>query len=168
LKGFHDVATKRICLGLCVLLTQIALAGDGGSRYTGERFVSRSPVLARNGMAATSHPIASSIAIDILKKGGSAIDAAIAANAMLALVEPHTCGIGGDLFAIVWDPQKKQLSGYNGSGRTPVGFDYEAMRSLIGEKDDIPLFGPHAISVPGAVDGWFALHERFGKLSMSE
>ena len=163
------MATKRICIGgLFILLTQLVLASDGGSRYTGERFAGRSPVLARNGMAATSHPIASSIAVDILKKGGSAIDAAIAANAMLALVEPYACGIGGDLFAIVWDPRKGKLFGYNGSGRTPASVDYEAMRKLIGDNNNIPLFGPLAISVPGAVDGWFALHERYGKLAMSE
>jgi gamma-glutamyltranspeptidase/glutathione hydrolase len=145
-----------------------ATAEDAGSRYTGEHFATRSPVLARNGIAATSHPIASSIATDIMKKGGSAIDAAIAANAMLALVEPHACGIGGDLFAIVWDPKTGKLEGYNGSGRTPSGFDYEAMRALLGDADNIPLFGPLSVSVPGAVDGWFALHERYGKLPMRE
>jgi gamma-glutamyltranspeptidase/glutathione hydrolase len=152
----------------CSLLVTDAMASDAGSRYTGEHFATRSPVLARNGIAATSHPIASSIAVDILKKGGSAIDAAIAANAMLALVEPHACGIGGDLFAIVWDPETEKLVGYNGSGRTPAGFDYEAMRALLGDAENIPLFGPLSISVPGAVDGWFALHERFGRLPMAE
>jgi len=145
-----------------------AAGGDGGTRYTGQHFATRSPVLARNGMAATSHPIASAVAVDILKKGGSAVDAAIAANAMLALVEPHACGIGGDLFAIVWDPKEKALAGYNGSGRTPSGLTYEAMRAVIGDAEQIPLFGPLSISVPGAVDGWFALHQRYGRLSMQE
>ena len=145
-----------------------SIASDSGSRYTGDHFATRSPVLARNGIAASSHPIASSIAVDILKKGGSAVDAAIAANAMLALVEPHACGIGGDLFAIVWDPKSRKLAGYNGSGRTPAGFDYEAMRALLGDSENIPLYGPLAISVPGAVDGWFALHKRYGKLPMAD
>ena len=163
--------TKLLRLGLvaaCTVWVSTVTAADAGSRYTGEHFATRSPVLARNGIAATSHPIASSIAVDIMKKGGSAIDAAIAANAMLALVEPHACGIGGDLFAIVWDPKTGKLAGYNGSGRTPAGFDYEAMRALLGDAQNIPLFGPLSVSVPGAVDGWFALHERYGKLPMRE
>lgn len=146
----------------------ILAAEGGGTRYTGDGFASRSPVLARHGMAATSHPLASSVAVDIMKKGGSAVDAAIAANALLALVEPHACGIGGDLFAIVWDPKTKKLHGYNGSGRSPSGLTYEAMRAALGERESIPLFGPLAITVPGAVDGWYALHERFGKLTMAE
>jgi gamma-glutamyltranspeptidase/glutathione hydrolase len=144
------------------------MAADGGSRYTGDRFSSRSPVLARHGMAATSHPLASSVAVDVMKKGGTAIDAAIAANALLALVEPHACGIGGDLFAIVWDPKTRRLYGYNGSGRSPSSLTYEAMRAALGERENIPLFGPLAVTVPGAVDGWYALHERFGKLAMAE
>jgi gamma-glutamyltranspeptidase/glutathione hydrolase len=141
---------------------------DAGSRYTGERFATRSPVLARNGMAATSHPIASAIAVDILKMGGSAVDAAIAANAMLALVEPHACGIGGDLFAIVWDPKQKKLAGYNGSGRSAAGLSYEALLAANGGADRMPVFGPLTVTVPGAVDGWFALHERYGKLPMRD
>jgi len=158
-----------MAVSLCLCMSVGLAAGTGGgTRYTGEGFASRSPALGVNGMAATSHPIASSIAIDILKKGGSAIDAAIAANAMLALVEPHMCGIGGDLFAIVWDPKSNKLHGYNGSGRTPRGFTYEAMRAALGDKDRIPLFGPMSVSVPGAVDGWYALHERFGKLPMAQ
>lgn len=158
---------------LCALLLLATPAhpgqGDGrGTRYTGDGFASRSPVLARHGMAATSHPLASAIAVDILKKGGSAIDAAIAANAMLALVEPHACGIGGDLFAIVWDPETGKLHGYNGSGRTPAGYSYDELRAELGDRETLPLFGPLAISVPGAVDGWFALHESFGRLPMHE
>jgi gamma-glutamyltranspeptidase/glutathione hydrolase len=151
------------------LISAPGIASDGGGdRYTGDHFAGRSPVLARHGMAATSHPIASSIAVDILKKGGSAIDAAIAANAMLALVEPYACGIGGDLFAIVWDPKSQQIHGYNGSGRSPAAFSYAEMREAIGDEQQIPVFGPLAISVPGAVDGWFALHEKFGRLPMAE
>jgi gamma-glutamyltranspeptidase/glutathione hydrolase len=152
----------------CACLSAATLAADGGSRYTGDVFSSRSPVLARNGMAATSHPIASAVAIDIMQQGGSAIDAAIAANAMLALVEPYACGIGGDLFAMVWDPGKGELVGYNGSGRSPAGFDYQAMQGELGTADSIPLYGPLSISVPGAVDAWFALHQRFGRLPMEK
>ena len=119
------------------------MAGDdGGSRYTGKTFASRSPVLAREGMAATSQPLATAVAVDVLKRGGSAVDAAIAANAMLGLTEPSACGIGGDLFAIVWDPKTGNLHGYNGSGRTPRGFTYEAMRAALGDEERIPLFGP--------------------------
>ncbi len=141
---------------------------DRGSRYTGEHFATRSPVLARNGLAATSHPIASAIAVDILKQGGSAVDAAIAANAMLGLVEPHACGIGGDLFAIVWDPRKRALAGYNGSGRSAASLSYENLRDLLGDRDTMPLFGALSVSVPGAVDGWYALHGRYGKLPLNE
>ena len=154
-----------LLLGLFMLAWPCAQAGD---RYTGEHFATRSPVLARNGIAATSHPIASSIAVDIMRKGGSAIDAAIAANAMLALVEPYACGIGGDLFAIVWDPNSKQLAGYNGSGRSPASLDFAEMENLLDGAVTIPLFGPLSVSVPGTVDAWFALHERYGKLPMSE
>lgn len=161
------VATASLLIFLSFAATSHAVEG-GGTRYTGDAFASRSPVLARHGMAATSHPIASSVAVEIMKKGGSAIDAAIAANALLALVEPHACGIGGDLFAIVWDPGTRKLHGYNGSGRSPSGLTYEAMRAALGERDRIPLFGPLAITVPGAIDGWYALHERFGRLPMSE
>lgn len=153
---------------LCPLIPAPAMAQDGGSRYTGDRFSGRSPVLARHGMAATSHPLASSVAVDVMKKGGTAIDAAIAANALLALVEPHACGVGGDLFAIVWDPKTRRLYGYNGSGRSSSSLTYEAMRDALGTRESIPLFGPLAVTVPGAVDGWYALHERFGKLAMAE
>ncbi len=160
----------RCCLLVLVMTVNPAFAAntDYGTRYTGDRFATRSPVLGRNGMASTSHPIASAIAVDILKNGGSAIDAAIAANAMLALVEPYACGIGGDLFAIVWDPKSRELVAYNGSGRTPAGFDFPAMLARLGEGKSLPLFGALAVSVPGAVDGWFALHQRFGKLPMAE
>ncbi len=160
----------RCCLMVLMMSVNPVFAAnsDYGTRYTGDRFVTRSPVLGRNGMASTSHPIASAIAVDILKKGGSAIDAAIAANAMLALVEPYACGIGGDLFAIVWDPKSRELVGFNGSGRTPAGLAFTELHAQLGEAKSLPLFGALAVSVPGAVDGWFALHERFGKLPMAE
>jgi gamma-glutamyltranspeptidase/glutathione hydrolase len=141
---------------------------DGGTRYTGRIFASRSPVLARHGMAATSHPLASAVAVDVMKRGGSALDAAIAANAMLALVEPDNCGLGGDLFAIVWDPKTQRLHGFNGSGRSPRKLSFDALERAVGEAKRIPTSGPLALSVPGAVDAWYALHARFGKLPVSE
>ena len=140
----------------------------GGDRLYGEPFATRSPVLAQNGMAATSHPLASQVAIDILKKGGSALDAAIAANATLGLMEPTGCGIGGDLFAIVWDPETQKLHGLNGSGRSPMGLSLDELKAALGERTTIPGRGVLPVSVPGAVDGWFELHERFGTLPMAE
>ena len=101
------------------LYTVQSFAAGNGDRYVGASFATRAPVIAQHGMAATMQPLASQIAIDILKKGGTAVDAAIAANAALGLMEPVSCGVGGDLFAIVWDPKTKHLYGYNGSGRSP-------------------------------------------------
>ncbi|MGF1464455.1 MAG: gamma-glutamyltransferase [Maricaulaceae bacterium] len=139
-----------------------------GDRVSGDFFATRSPVIAQNGMAATAHPLASQIAIDVLKAGGNAVDAAIAANAALGLMEPTGCGIGGDVFAIVWDPQTKKLYGLNGSGRSPQGMSLEDLKARLGERDQIPPFSSLAVSVPGAVDGWFALHERFGSTAMAD
>jgi gamma-glutamyltranspeptidase/glutathione hydrolase len=137
----------------------------GYDRITGETFASRSEVIATNGMVATSQPLATQVGLDILKQGGNAIDAAIAANAMLGLVEPTGNGIGGDLFAIVWDAKSKQLYGLNASGRSPksLTLDYFKQQGL----DKIPSHGPLPVSVPGAVDGWFMLHDRFGSLPMT-
>ena len=140
----------------------------GGDRLYGQPFATRSPVLARNGMAATSQPLASQIAIDILKQGGTAVDAAIAANAALGLMEPTGCGIGGDLFAIVWDPAVHRLYGLNASGRSPKGLALDAMKQALGDRTSIPGLGALPVSVPGAVDGWFELHERFGILPMTD
>lgn len=130
----------------------------------------RSEVYAVNGMAATSHPLATQIAVDVLQAGGSAVDAAIAANAALGLMEPVACGIGGDLFAIVWDPKTRKLHGYNGSGRAPQAATLEAVTRTLESKGlkTLPQTGALAVTVPGCVDGWFALHERFGILPMSE
>jgi gamma-glutamyltranspeptidase/glutathione hydrolase len=138
----------------------------GYDRITGLPFASRSEVIACNGMAATSQPLATQAAIDILKKGGNAIDAAIAADAMLGLVEPVSCGIGGDLFAIVWDAKTKKLYGLNASGRSPYSLTIEYFRQNNIEK--IPPLGPLPVTAPGCVDGWFELHKKFGKLSMKE
>ena len=117
-------------------------------------------------MAATSQPLATETALRVLEKGGVAVDAAIAANAVLGLVEPTGCGVGGDLFAIVWDQGTRKLNGLNGSGRSPRGLSLSRFRELGLEK--IPSFGPLSLSVPGAVDGWFELHGRFGRLPMKE
>ena len=135
-------------------------------RITGESFATRSEVLAQNGIVATSHPLASQIGLDMLKKGGNAVDAAIAANAALGLMEPTGCGIGGDLFAIVWHGKTKKLYGLNASGRSPkkLSIDYFEKQGM----EKIPSHGPLPVSVPGAVDGWFELHEKFGSKPISE
>jgi gamma-glutamyltranspeptidase/glutathione hydrolase len=146
-----------------VVLSHHSIAYD---RVTGESFATRSEVIAVNGMVATSQPLATQVGLDILKKGGNAIDAAIAANAMLGLVEPTGNGIGGDLFAIVWDAKTKGLYGLNASGRSPKSLTFEHLKSL--GLDKIPSYGPLPVSTPGAVDGWFELHERFGSLGMTD
>ena len=141
-----------------------------GDRLAGRSFAGRSPVLARNGMAATAHPLATQIALDILKKGGSAVDAAIAANAALGFLEPVACGIGGDLFALIWDPEQRKVAGFNGSGRAPQGRSLDALRKRLkaGATNEIPPFGSLSVTVPGAVDGWFELHARYGRLPMAD
>jgi gamma-glutamyltranspeptidase/glutathione hydrolase len=135
-------------------------------RQTGKNFATRSEVIAQNGMVATSQPLATQAAIEILKNGGNAIDAAIAANAVLGVVEPQSNGIGGDIFAIVWDAKTQKLYGLNGSGRSPYNMKMADLKAKGLSK--IPLFGGLSISVPGCVDGWFALHDKFGKVPMSE
>ena len=151
--------------GFGALLHVQVLAAD---RITDAPFATRSEVIAPHAMAATSQPLATQIALDVMKQGGSAVDAAIAANAALGLMEPTGSGIGGDLFAIVWDAKSKRLYGYNGSGRSPKALSLATLKTeldKLGVKE-IPAFGPLPVSVPGAVDGWFALHQRFGKLPM--
>ena len=135
-------------------------------RITGLPFATRSEVIAENGMAATSHPLATQAAIDILKDGGNAIDAAIAANAVLGLVEPTGCGIGGDLFAIIWDSKTNQLYGLNASGPAPKDMSIEFVKNKGLSK--IPAYGPLPVTVPGAVGGWAEMHKRFGKISFSK
>jgi len=133
-------------------------------RPSGRSFVTRSPAVGKHGMAATSQPLATLAAIEILKAGGNAVDAAIAANAVLGVTEPTGSGVGGDLFAIVWDAQTQKLYGLNASGRSPRGLTLEEFqrRGLTA----IPKFGPLPVSVPGCVDGWAELHQRFGKLPL--
>jgi gamma-glutamyltranspeptidase/glutathione hydrolase len=159
---------RRPLLTALAALTSFGIAtmSIAADRLTDKSFTTRSEVIAPHGMAATSQPLATQVALDILKAGGSAVDAAIAANAALGLMEPVGCGIGGDLFAIVWDANRKELSGLNASGRSPKSLTLEHLKSLGLEK--IPALGPLPVSVPGTVDGWFELHGRYGKLPISE
>lgn len=148
------------------LAALIAASAHAGDRITGREFATRSEVIARNGMAATSQPLATQVALDVLKAGGSAVDAAIAANAMLALTEPTGCGIGGDLMAIVWDAEKSELTGLLGIGRSPKSLTLEEFQKR--ELTKIPSLGPLPVTVPGCVDGWCELHARYGKLPLHE
>jgi gamma-glutamyltranspeptidase/glutathione hydrolase len=158
---------RPLVLGL--LLASAGLAAPDASaadRITGREFATRSEVYSNQAMAATSHPLATQVALEVMRKGGTAVDAAIAANAAIGLMEPTGNGIGGDLFAIVWDPKTGKLHGYNGSGRSPLSltrewFDEQKMAL-------IPSHGALPVTVPGTVDGWFALHGRFGKLPMAD
>ncbi|UCG51167.1 MAG: gamma-glutamyltransferase [Candidatus Latescibacterota bacterium] len=147
-----------------ILLGAGAVTALGQDRITGRPFATRSEVIARYGMAATSQPLATQIALDILKSGGNAVDAAIAANAALGLMEPTGCGIGGDLFAIIWDAETEKLVGLNASGRSPASLELDVF--LKAGLSKVPAHGPLPVTVPGCVDGWFELHERFGSLPM--
>ena len=153
-------------LALAAMLACTASIAVAADRITGKPFATRSEVYAPHAMAATSHPLATQVALDVMKAGGSAVDAAIAANAALGLMEPTGNGIGGDLFAIVWDPKTRKLHGYNGSGRSPKSLTLAEFRrrGLV----DIPSHGPLPVTVPGAVDAWFALHARFGRRTMAQ
>lgn len=153
-------------VGGFLLALSLALPLHAADRVSGATFATRSPVLATQAMAATSQPLATQVALDIMKQGGNAIDAAIAANALLGLVEPTGNGMGGDIFAIVWDAKTQQLYGLNGSGRSPKSLSLDWFKQQGYEK--IPSHGPLPVTVPGAVDGWFMLHERFGKLPMQD
>lgn len=152
---------------LALSLCQFVHAVD---RVTGRVDATRSETIAPNAMAATSQPLATQIALDIMKSGGNAIDAAIAANAALGLMEPTGSGIGGDLFAIVWDAKSKKLYGLNASGRSPKGLSYNKLKKELKQLDRefLPPYDMLPINVPGAVDGWFELHKRFGKLDMQK
>ena len=155
-----------LCLLSSVLCSLLVAQPD---RINGRAFATRSPVLGQHGMVCTSHPLATQIGLDVLKAGGSAVDAAIAANAALGLMEPVSNGVGGDLFAIVYDAKTKRLYGLNGSGRAPLGLDYGQMKAELAKTktpDHIPPRGFLPISVPGCVDAWFELHAKFGKLPM--
>src|SRR5437868_1721967 len=156
-----------VCL-LVVACFGISLAQI--DRITGKPFATRSEVLARRGMVCTSVPAATQVGLDILKRGGSAVDAAIAANATLGLMEPVSNGIGGDLFAIIYSAKENKLYGINGSGRSPLSLSYDQMKTELAKLDrqTIPPLGMLPISVPGCVDAWAELHKKFGKLKLSD
>ncbi len=136
-------------------------------RVSGKNFATRSVVMGQNGMAATNHPYSTLIALDILKAGGNAIDAAIAANAFLGLADFGDCGVGGDLFAIVWDAESEKLYGLNASGRSPRNMSLEYLQAE-NEKGNYYYEGPLSVTVPGCVEGWFELHKKFGETSMEK
>ncbi len=135
----------------------------GGDRIDGATFASRSAAWGLSGAAATAHPLASLAALDMLRLGGSAVDAAVAANAVLGLVEPIACGVGGDCFVMLWDPKTGKVEGLNGSGRSPQGLSLDTVRGRA-KNGLIPSYGAVSVSVPGAVDAWWVLHQRYGRL----
>ena len=163
---------KSIRLATCLVLVSIfpGVSPAQIDRITGKNFATRSEVLARHGMVCTSVPAATQVGIDILRRGGSAVDAAIAANATLGLMEPVSNGIGGDLFAIVYRAKENKLYGINGSGRSPLGLSYERMKAELDKlnRKTIPPQSMLPISVPGTVDAWSELHKKFGKLKLSD
>ncbi len=154
---------KLFIFSVTILFMGITTAQD---RRSGKPWTTRSEVIARNGMVCSSHPLATQVGIDILKKGGTAVDAAIAVNACLGLMEPTGCGIGGDLFAIIWDAKSQKLYGLNASGRAPkkLNIAYFKSKKMVA----IPPYGPLPVSVPGCVDGWFELHAKFGMLPITD
>ncbi len=154
---------KQFSVFILLLTSSFSYSQD---RVTGHDFATRSEVIARNGMAATSQPLATQVALDILKKGGNAIDAAIAANAVLCVVEPTGAGIGGDIFAIIWSADKQKLFGLNGSGRSPRSLKSDYFRD--NGMDLIPKYGPLPVTVPGCVDGWYEMNELFGRMAMKD
>ncbi len=154
---------KKIAFFILITLNLKSYTQD---RITGQLFSTRSEVIAESGMVATSHPLATQVGIDILKKGGNAIDAAIASNAAIGLMEPTGNGIGGDLFAIIWIEKEKKLYGLNASGRSPenLTLNYFEKNNIT----EIPAYGPLPVSVPGCVDGWFEMHNKFGNISIKK
>ncbi|WP_260734791.1 gamma-glutamyltransferase family protein [Tunturiibacter lichenicola] len=138
-----------------------------GDRVSGASFASRSAAMGCSGAAGTAHPIATLTAIEILKRGGSAIDAAIAANACLGFLEPTSSGIGGDCYAMIWDPKLSKVVGLAGSGRSPKSLSLETARARA-KNGVLPSLGAITVSVPGALDAWWTLHQRYGKLKWAE
>src|SRR5438552_1210625 len=157
---------KALFLIALIIVIALPMAGAGERSTPKARRAGRSVTMATHGMVATSHPLAAQIGLDILKQGGNAVDAAIATSAAMGLMEPMSCGIGGDLYAMVWDAKTKKLYGLNASGRSP----YRATRALFAEQGlkEIPLTGPLSWSVPGCVDGWEELRKRFGTMKLEQ
>jgi gamma-glutamyltranspeptidase/glutathione hydrolase len=153
---------RTLVFALVIVATSLAMAAD---RPEGRAFATRSVTYARHGLVAAAHPLAVQIGIDVLKAGGSAVDAAIAVNAALGFLEPVSCGLGGDLFAMVWDPETERLYGLNASGRAPAALTIDKVPAE--ENGTIPVYSVYSWTVPGAADGWFELHRKFGKLPMA-
>src|SRR5438874_9430147 len=164
------MTSLRVLFLFATLFAFSAISSAQVDRITGKNFATRSEVLARHGIVCTSVPAATQVGIDILKKGGSAVDAAIAANATLGLMEPVSNAIGGDLFAIIYSAKENKLYGINGSGRSALGLSYEQMRATLDKlnRKTIPPTGMLPISVPGTVDAWAELHKKFGKLKFAD
>lgn len=163
---------SRAVLKYSILVTSAVVlqVHANADRVTGKTHATRSEVIAANGMVATSQPLATQIGLQVLKDGGNAIDAAIAANAALGLMEPTGNGIGGDLYAIIWHAKTQKLYGLNGSGRSPQSLTFEKLKTeleALGRKN-IPPYGMLPISVPGTVDGWFEMHDKFGEMPMNK
>ena len=156
----------RISSLIALVFTLNLTISTAQDRINGKAFTTRSEVIAQNGMVATSHPLVTQIGLDILKNGGNAIDAAIATNAALGLMEPTGSGIGGDLFAIIWSAKDKKLYGLNASGRSPEKLNLKYFQDK--KMTSIPTYGPLPVSVPGCVDGWFEMHKKFGTMDMSQ
>ena len=162
---------RQLILGfllIAILIPEILFAQI--DREVGKPFATRSEIIAQRGMVATSQPLATQVGLDVLRRGGNAIDAAIAANAAVGLMEPTGNGIGGDLFALIWHEESGQIYALNASGRSPLGLTYDRLIEILEEKgeDSIPPYDLLSVSVPGAVDGWFEMHERFGSLPMAD
>src|SRR5438270_1953535 len=138
-----------------------------GDRPVGASFASRSAVYGRSGAAGAAQPLAVLAGIEILKKGGSAADAAVAINACLGFLEPTSSGIGGDMYAMIWDPAQRKVVGLAGAGRSPRALTLEIQRSRAKNGAIAPL-GATAVSVPGALDGWWTMHQRYGRLPWAE
>lgn len=164
---FSRLLSSLFCIALLTLTT---IAEAQPDRLTGEPFATRSEVIGENGMVATSQPLAVQVGLQILKNGGNAIDAAIATNAALGVMEPTGNGIGGDLFAIIWSEEDQQLYGLNASGRSPQGLSFGELQNELEKQDreSIPPYGVLPISVPGAVDGWFQMHDKLGSMPMDQ
>lgn len=139
-----------------------------GDRPVGASFASRTAAYGLHGAAGTAHPLATQAGIDILKRGGSAVDAAIAINACLGLLEPTSCGIGGDAYAMLWDPKQRKVVGIAGSGASPRGLSLDTVRQRVRKDGTLPPLGAVSVSVPGAVDCWWEMHKRYGKLKWAE
>ncbi len=157
---------RRALAAAAAAMMVTTAAGQAADRPEGKMFATRSVTVARHGMVAAAHPVAVQVGVDVLRRGGSAVDAAIAVDAALGLMEPTSCGLGGDLFAMVWDPESGKLYGLNGSGRAPAALTPDKVPAE--EDGTIPLYSPYSWTVPGCADGWFELHERFGRLPMRD